>query len=431
MAARRPSLLVILCVQCLTVGAFAAAWAVSRPETQGLVKKEMWQKDVYQHVKVPRETPLVITPLYDRPDLISDEDLAAVLKQVQPRFPRQSLKPNHVEHALRTWGVGAEFQDPAVLSGKELTEFLTDNGKFINSWGQTVKPLLHDVSTGIEIRLDRTDGGSIHHDHWLASLTEAGVTLKTPVYSPGRRHATIHTVLDQALRDFRLDERETEWTALAFGLWIAPQNEWTGGDGRHYSFDLLSQRLRRGQKELGVCSGTHRVYSLMALIRLDDEFDILSDAERKNAWGYLESVRDRIVDSQFPDGHWPSNWPDGKSAVENPKIDEFKNIVIATGHQLEWLSIAPKELHPPEETIKRAMQWIIKTTKEQPQQTILDNYTFFSHIGKAAAMWRKTSPEAFWKEWEKTHPYVPSEAPASPEPVAPPPTGKPATAEVH
>ena len=250
------------------------------------------------------------------------------------------------------------------------------------------------------------------------------MTLKTPVYSPGRRNATIHTVLDQALRDFRLDERETEWTALAFGLWIAPQNQWVGGDGRHYSFDLLSQRLRRGQKELGVCSGTHRVYSLMALIRLDKEFDVLSDAEYENAWGYLESVRDRIVDSQFPDGHWPSNWPDGKSAVEKPVADEFKTIVIATGHHLEWLSIAPKELHPPEETIQRAMQWIVKTTKEQPQQTILDNYTFFSHIGKAAAMWRKTSPEAFWEAWEKEHPFVPSEAAAVAPTVQTPKTSK-------
>ena len=413
MAARRPSLVAILLVQFLTVGAFAVAWAVSQPESRQLVTQELLHKDIYAHVHVPREKPLVIEPLYDRPDLISDEDLAAVLKQVQPRFPREALKPNHVEHALRTWGVGAEFQDPAVLSGKELTEFLTDHGKFIDSWGKRIAPLLQDLPTGVSIRFDRTDGGSIHHDHWLACLTEAGATLKTPVYSPGRRHATIHTVLDQALRDFRLDERETEWTALAFGLWIAPQHQWIGGDRRHYSFDLISQRLRRGQKELGVCSGTHRVYSLMALIRLDDEFpEILSDEERQNAWDYLVSVRDLITESQFPDGHWPSNWPDGKAAVEKPKADEFRSIAIATGHHLEWLSIAPQELHPPEETIRRAMQWIVKTTKENPQQVILDNYTFFSHIGKAAAMWRKTSPEVAWKAWEITHPFVPGEAPA-------------------
>ncbi len=423
MSARRPSLLMILCVQLLACGSFAVAWAVSRPEAKALVAQELWHRDSFTHVVIPREKPLVISSLYDRPDLMSDADLAAVLKQIVPRFPRQSLKPNHVEHALRTWGVGAEFQDPSVLSGKELTEFLTDHGKFINSWGKGVAPLLRDLPTGVSIRFDRTDGGSIHHDHWLASLTEAGVTLKTPVYSPGRRNATIHTVLDQALRDFRLDERETEWTAMAFGLWIAPQKQWVGGDGRHYSFDLLSQRLRRGQKELGVCSGTHRVYSLMALIRLDDEHDILSDSERKNAWSYLESVRDRITDSQFPDGHWPSNWPDGKSAVEQPVADELKQILIATGHHLEWLSIAPKELHPPEENIQKAMRWMTKTITELPTDKVLENYTFCSHIGKAAAMWRKTSPETFWETWENEHPFVPGEAPTG-APVGDPPKSK-------
>ena len=399
---RRPSLFVILVVQCLTVGAFAVAWAMGRPEAKAVVETEILNRDSFQHVSVPREKPLRIEPLYNRPDLVSDEDLIAVLKQVQPRFPRKGLKPNHVEHALRTWGIGAEFRDPAVLSGKEMYEFLTDHGKYINSWGQEIAPLLQDVSTGVSIRFDRAEGGSIHHDHWLACLTEAGVGLNDPVYSPGRKNATIRTVLDQALRDFRLDERETEWTALGFGLWIAPQKEWIGGDGRHYSFDLISQRLRRGQKELGVCSGTHRVYSLMALIRLDDQFDILSDAEHKNAWGYLESVRDRITESQFLDGHWPSNWPDGQAAIEKPVEDELKNTVIATGHHLEWLSIAPKELHPPEEKIQRAMQWVIKTTKELPQEKILENYTFFSHIGSATAMWRKTSPEAAWEAWEQT-----------------------------
>lgn len=407
---RRPSLLTILGIQVLTIGAFAAAWAVARPSAKAVVEQEILQRDPYTHVTVPREKPLTIEPLYDRPDLMSDADLIAVLKQVQPRFPRKSLKPNHVEHALRTWGIGAEFKDPEVLSGQEMYEFLTDHGKYINSWGKEMAPLLQDLPTGVAIRFDRADGGSIHHDHWLACLTEAGVALNSPVYSPGRRNATIHTVLDQALRDFRLDERETEWTALSFALWIAPQQNWVGGDGRNYSFDLVSQRLRRGQMELGVCSGTHRVYSLMALVRLDDQFDILSDSERQNAWKYLESVRDRITESQFLDGHWPSNWPDGQAAIEKPVVDELKNTVISTGHHLEWLSIAPRELHPPQEKIQRAMQWMIQTTKELPQEKILENYTFFSHVGKAAAMWRKTSPEAAWEAWEQK----PSAPPASP-----------------
>src|SRR5690606_6831374 len=125
---------------------------------------------------------------------------------------------------------------------------------------------------------------------------------------------------------------------------------------------------------------------------LDEEFDILSEEKQKEVFAYLESVRDSIIASQFEDGHWPSNWPDGAAAVAEPiEEDEYKK-VIATGHHLEWLSIAPKELHPPEEQIKKAMDWVIETTKKKSKEEIRENYTFFSHVGAALANWRSVRP---------------------------------------
>jgi hypothetical protein len=252
----------------------------------------------------------------------------------------------------------------------------------------------------------------VHHDHWLASLTEAGVSLREPVFTPSRRDMTIHEVLQQALRDFRADEVETEWSVLAFGLWLPPNNRWTTNNGRQVSFDLLAERLIRGDKNLGVCAGTHRVYSLMVLIRLDDEFHILSPAARQASYRHLERVRDLITVSQFPDGHWPSNWADGADAVANPIHDELHKQVIATGHHLEWLAIAPRELHPPREMILKAADWAIRTTTAQSQSQVLERYTFFSHVGNALALWRKTHPAEFWKSWEAAHPYDP-DAPVS------------------
>jgi hypothetical protein len=75
------------------------------------------------------------------------------------------------------------------------------------------------------------------------------------------------------LRDFRLDERETEWSVMSFALWMAPQKTatWHNGQGRQITFDMLAERLMRNHKRDGVCLGTHRVYSLMLLVRLDDQ----------------------------------------------------------------------------------------------------------------------------------------------------------------
>ena len=68
-------------------------------------------------VHIDREKPLRMESLYDDPQVVSDDELASVLKQVQPRFSPKNLRPNYVEHALRIWGEDARFSDPEVLSG--------------------------------------------------------------------------------------------------------------------------------------------------------------------------------------------------------------------------------------------------------------------------------------------------------------------------
>jgi hypothetical protein len=79
--------------------------------------------------------------------------------------------------------------------------------------------------------------------------------------------------------------------------------------------------------------------------------------------------------------------------------------VIATGHHLEWLAIAPEMLHPPREQIRKAAKWIIQDTLQQSDETLSEHYTFYSHVGNALALWRKTRPADFWQRWRETHPY--------------------------
>jgi hypothetical protein len=410
MSTPRLSSTIVVATQLLFCGALVAAYALAAPTERQGVLAELGVPVPVAPLEVPRETPLIIEPLYDDPELVSDDELAAVLWKLQPRFPQSQLKPNHVEHALRTWWIKATFTDPDAMSGVAMKDYLVDHGRYLASWGPTVDPLLQDYADGVGVRWGKLEGASVHHDHWLACLTEAGVTLEEPVFTPGRQDRTIRDVLHRAMRDLRVDEIETEWTALAFGLWLPPQKAWTNSQGREVSFDLLAQRLMRGERSLGVCSGTHRVYSLMVLVRLDDEFQILSPAVRETTWSYLEGVRDAIILSQFPDGHWPSNWPQGADAVAKPVADELYRQVIATGHHLEWLAIAPRELHPPREQILKAADWVIRTTRDQTRGDILLRYTFFSHVANALALWRKTHPADFWRDWQARHPdYAPAE----------------------
>jgi hypothetical protein len=398
----------ILFVQVLFFAAFGVAYALRPATTDHDVVRAVTGKDVLPAVVVPRREPLTIAPLHDRADLpqiVSEEELAYVLKRIRPKLPKKELRPNLVEHALRTWDVHAKFADSEVLSGADLAAFLTNHVRFIESWGDKAEPLLQEKSEGIAIRWGHFSEASVHHDHWLASLTEAGVTLDTPVYGPSRHDSTIEDVLRESLRDFHLDEREAEWTAMAFGLWLPPTHEWIGAGGRRYSFDLIARRLMRGHGEKGVCSGTHRVYSLVLLLRLDDQFDeVLSDSVCEDVNQHVCWVRDQIQAAQLPDGHWPGNWPDGADAVAEPREDPLSTKIIATGHHLEWQAIAPAHLRLSDEQNRKAVEWLLTTMRGMSDQEIIRNYTFCTHVGNAFAMWRKTRPTPFWADWTARHP---------------------------
>ena len=81
---------------------------------------------------------------------------------------------------------------------------------------------------------------------------------------------------------------------------------------------------------------------------------LVADRLKQTVRDYLMRMRDTIVAAQFPDGHWAGDWPDGKASVTNPIDEPDYKAVIATGHHLEWLAIAPPEFHPPREVVQRA-----------------------------------------------------------------------------
>ena len=411
-AIRKPknavSLRTWLSVQLAFGSAFATSWLLLPGTQQQEVIAHISRQPYRLDVALQSEKPAIVDSLYDDAELVSDEELAAVLKKILPRFSRDHLRPNLVEHALRTWGCEIEFTNPDIISGPQMKEFLTDMSKFVDSWGKNANPLMIETGDGIHVRYAEDRSGSVHHDHTLAALTEAGLSLDDSVFTTSRE-MHVRNIITEALRDFQLDERETEWSVMSFALWLAPQKTatWHNGEGRQITFDMLAERLMRNHKRDGVCLGLHRVYSLMLLVRLDTQNDgkLISPETRVQIMTYLESVRDLITASQRPDGSWTSNWTDGaESAAKADPAELISKRVIATGHHLEWLSIAPVELHPPREQILKAADWLIANVAAAPQDEIDTNYTFYSHVGKALAMWRHTSPAAFWTHWRTTHP---------------------------
>jgi hypothetical protein len=345
-----------------------------------------------------RSTPRVVTPLYNEPLVVTDEQLTSVLHKLRPRLRKQQPKINYVDHALRFWGTDAVFADADTLSGTELRQLLTDDKAFTAAWGENTRPLLTQRKGRLEVRVQQGAATSSHVDHTLASLAEVGTPLNYAFTLRGTSNqqaatATMKDLVRSALDEFDVNQTEYEWTTLTLALFAEDGRPWTTASGETIDFDRLARRVMRQRYGQGVCYGNHRLYALCALLRLDDEADLVSDAVRVEIMAHLAEATSRLIATQSPEGWWDRNWPDQRIETKDDELGgPTPRRVLATGHALEWWSIAPKELHPPRETLIRAGQWLVREIEKMDEKAIDDNYTFLTHAGRALALWRGTTP---------------------------------------
>jgi len=348
----------------------------------------------------PAETPISIGPLYDRPAVVSDEQLGLVLERLQPRLRGPQPRINQVDHALRFWGVPATFEDPECLSGVELRELLLDHRSFVQAWGSDTKPfLIPDTRADQDLLSFRTKDGlqtASHVDHTIAGLGEVGTPLDYPVITPiGER--PLRAALIQSLREFSLNQEEYEWSTLAYLHYLPHVASWYTTEGQQITWDRLADRLMRQRLAQGVCFGNHRLHALVMMLRVDAEYNrLLSDEARARVLAYLRDATDRLIATQHEDGYWDAGWPgvelEGQApSVEGP-LGTAADRMLATGHALEWWSLAPEEVLPPDDVIVRAGQWISNQILALSDAEIRRYYTFLTHAGRALALWRGKFP---------------------------------------
>jgi hypothetical protein len=353
-----------------------------------------------------RDEPLEVTPLYDDPEVVSDEQLRRILPRLTLRFEGDRTVIGQVDHSLRMWGPDVTFSDPEMMSGKDMLWLLTNQNRFEGVYGDTQEPLLIDEGAGVRIRALEGPASASHVDHTLASLAELGMSLDLPIVF---RHAgtgipertTLRAVLEQSLRDFSLNQPEYEWSALAYALFLPPTHRWVTSEGQEMTFDRLADRIMREELPNGVCSGNHRLFTLAIFLRVDDLMSqrgkppILSLESRQRIERYLRDVTDMLIRHQHPDGFWNGDWPTTTPATREPTSqigDRLSTRIIVTGHTLEWWALAPRELLPPRRVVIDAAQWIVRTIDGMTPEEIQDNNSYLSHAGRALALWRGELP---------------------------------------
>jgi len=337
-----------------------------------------------------RNQPPQVTPLYDDPCVVSDEQLLHVLHKLRPQLRGEQPKINHIDHALRFWGLESEFADPACLSGREMRELLLDHPSFSKAWGDKTQPLLIDRPRGVAVRTQEGQATASHVDHTLASLAEVGTPIDYPVRTPNGV-VTVRSLVEQALAEFSLNQVEYEWSTLAFALYLEPTKKWTSHEGQEITYDRLAERIMRQRLNQGVCMGNHRLHALVMLLRLDEQTPLLSETGRQRIVDHLRDATRRFVASQHLEGYWTRDWPSATPPA-TPDDSSQQDRILATGHVLEWWALAPPEVQPPHETLVRGGQWLSKTIGELDEDKIRDYYTFLTHAGRALALWRGHFP---------------------------------------
>ncbi|MBX9789462.1 MAG: hypothetical protein K2Y37_11150 [Pirellulales bacterium] len=344
-----------------------------------------------------RDRPWTINPLQDDPRVVTNEQLHAVLARV--RLPIGSPDTNKIIHALRLWGPSADF-GKKYWSGAAMRDYLTNDVAYRTHAGEGAPPLLTWALDGTAVRPARQGDphvatGSVHVDDLLATLGEIGMPLDAHLETR-EGTMTVRQLLTRAMRRFHYSQAEYEWSAISYARYVFPTLSWRNDHGQKIDVDGLIDELVRRPLRQGVCAGTHRVEALVVLLRADDQARVLKPAERRRIIEHLRRVADLLTASQHAQGYWSKNWPEGAASLteENPPLADR---ILATGHHLEWLALAPPEVQPPRESIVRAAQWLVRAMQEVDDRSLDIEYGPFSHAARALSLWRGSEAFTAWR----------------------------------
>jgi len=197
-----------------------------------------------------------------------------------------------------------------------------------------------------------------------------------------------------------LMQHENEWTMMIYARTVFPQFEWTNEYGERVDAIKLIEELLQRELHHGACAATHRLEALVLLLRADDQAKALPPELRQRILDHLRNVSKLLVESQFREGFWTRYWTDGEEALDKEIGGDYDRL-LATGHHLEWMALAPPEVLPPRENIVRAAQWAVRTMLEIDEGLLDQKFGPLTHVARALCLWRGMEPYDAWRKLKR------------------------------
>jgi hypothetical protein len=355
-----------------------------------------------------RETPLRLTTPPAHVELVTDYQLATALCATAPiwRPPNVPL----LIHYLKVWGLDADFSAEMVgarCTGPWMVETLLCDKLCKQRTNRLGSHYLVDSPFGIHVvQVGAPDSaetrGEGHFGQLLKALGQAGVPAETPVITESGQRGNVRDLISDAVMRFRPSE-DLDFVSCAFAMWLPPETSWRDQFGNEYSFDFLIDSLISRPLGPGSCGGCHRAYAVMAILAADSAHPLLSIDCRNEAEAWIESLSRLLEHTQLDDGAWDSNWS-GNGRVDVVYADDVLDRITITGHQLEWIAMAPERLRPSKLTITKAVAALTASIERMRQSSRITFKSALpsSHAARALSLLRGEEPfaafQAFWDQ---------------------------------
>ena len=295
-----------------------------------------------------------------------------------------SLKntPWVVMHAMIAFETDLEVVDVEQQKRIGVVDYLCQHAKhegsriFRDQRGEPALP-----TRGLSFGLRESFKVQDHVDQFLMTFADADVPLEQVIVAEGGRRFTVGDMLKASKSNLR-DDQELGWTLVVVAKYLPLDTRWKSSAGKTYHLERLVQLALQRDPNRETEGGPHHLYGIAyALQRYRSAHDDPLQGVWREADQYLKKYIQLARRYQQTDGSFSAAMFRGSRAARSPR-----QMVWATGHTIEWFSMAmtADELRQP--WVQRGVTTLVKTLQEQPLESLSDGGLY--HAAHALRLYR-------------------------------------------
>jgi len=218
-----------------------------------------------------------------------------------------------------------------------------------------------------------------HIDQFLATCAQIGAPLSLCIEADIGR-ISIAELLEASRRSFD-NSQELCWTLVAYCSYYPEEPAWENRFGERCSYESIVKEILSLPLDSGSCGGTHKQFALAYFLGSSAAKQLNEDL-RLQCVDYLARSSKLLEGSQLSNGAWGPQWMTSVGTAFRTR-DRLPirgvDLVRITGHQLEWIALAPCACRPPVACTSRAIRFLADSLDRADVGTIEKEYCAYSH----------------------------------------------------